>query len=126
MDEALLLNEQDFLTEGSISNVFLVAHSGLVTPSVASGILPGITRGVVMELAEALKIKVAEDNVRLKDLKHFDEAFLTNSVMEIMPLVGVRDDTGKIIPIGSGKPGEITKKLMSAYRELVEIETAPK
>ncbi|MFC1903409.1 aminotransferase class IV [Chloroflexota bacterium] len=126
MDEVLLLNEQSFITEGSISNVFLAAHSGLVTPPVTSGILPGITRGVVMELAETLKIRVVEDNVRLEDLKHFEEAFLTNSVMEVMPLVGVRDDAGKITPIGSGKPGKITTRLMSAYREMVERETAPR
>ena len=126
LDEALLLNERDFITEGSISNVFFVAHSGLITPPLESGILPGITREVVMELADTLKIQVTEGEVRLEDLEQFAEAFLTNSVMELMPLVEVRDKTGKVITIGSGKPGKITRKLMSAYREMVERETAPK
>jgi branched-chain amino acid aminotransferase group I len=126
LDEALLLNERDFIAEGSISNVFLVANSGLITPPVESGILPGVTRQVVLELASALDISVREVDIRLEDLRHFGEAFLTNSVMELMPLVEVRDNAGKIVTIGSGKPGQITKKLMTAYRELVERETAPK
>ena len=126
LDESLLLNERDFITEGSISNVFFVTSSGLITPSIESGILPGITRQVVMELAGALDINVREVDIRLEDLGHFDEAFLTNSVMELMPLVAVRDNAGKIITIGSGKPGQSTKKLMVAYREMVERETAPK
>ena len=126
LDESLLLNERGFITEGSISNVFFVAHSGLVTPPVESGILPGITREVVMELADALGINVTEGEVRLEDLGQFDEAFLTNSVMEIMPLVEVRDNAGEDITIGSGRPGKITRRLMAAYRERVERETALK
>ena len=126
LDESLLLNERGFITEGSISNVFFVAHSGLVTPPVESGILPGITREVVMELADALGIDVTEGEVRLEDLGQFDEAFLTNSVMEIMPLVEVRDNAGEVITIGSGRPGKITRRLMAAYRERVERETALK
>ena len=126
LDESLLLNERGLITEGSISNVFFVAHSGLVTPPVESGILPGITREVVMELADALGINVTEGEVRLEDLGQFDEAFLTNSVMEIMPLVEVRDNAGEVITIGSGRPGKITRRLMAAYREMVERETALK
>jgi len=126
LDEALLLNERDFITEGSISNVFFVTHSGLITPPLESGILPGITREVVMELADTLKIKITEAEVRLEDLEQFAEAFLTNSVMELIPLVEVRDKAGKVITIGSGRPGKITQRLISAYREMVERETAPK
>ena len=124
LDESLLLNERGLITEGSISNVFFASHSGLVTPPVESGILPGITREVVMELADALGINVTEGEVRLEDLGQFDEAFLTNSVMEIMPLVEVRDNAGEVITIGSGRPGKITKRLMAAYREMVERETS--
>jgi len=121
LNEALLLNEHGVIAEGSISNVFFAtSHSGLVTPSLASGILPGVTREVVMELASNLGINITEDEVRLDDLGQFDEAFLTNSVMEIMPLVGVRDGTGKDITIGLGKPGKLTKRLTAAYKEMVE------
>jgi branched-chain amino acid aminotransferase len=126
LDESLLLNERAFITEGSISNVFFVANSGLITPPVESGILPGVTRQAVMELAGALDINVSEVDIRLEDLGHFDEAFLTNSIIELMPLVEVRDNAGKVVTIGSGRPGEITRKLMAAYREMVEKETAPK
>ena len=98
------------MAEGSGSNVFFVKASGLVTPSLESGILPGITREVVMELAEALGISVTEGDVSLADLGRFDEAFLTNSVIEIMPLVAVRDEAGQTITIGSGKPGRITRR----------------
>ncbi len=125
-DEALLLNERGYVTEGSISNVFFVTCSGLITPPVESGILPGITRGVVMELANSLKIKVTEREISLKDLAQFDEAFLTNSVMEIMPLVEVRNKAGKVITIGPGRPGKITRRMMAAYKEMVERETTLK
>ena len=124
MDEALLLNEAGFITEGSVSNVFFVKASGLVTtPPLESGILPGITREMVMEMADTMGISVTEGNVSPDDLTQFDEAFLTNSVMEIMPLVAVRDEAGRTMAIGSGKPGEVTKRLMAAYKELVARET---
>jgi branched-chain amino acid aminotransferase len=123
LDEALLLNDRGFIAEGGGSNVFFVKDSGLVTPSLESGILPGITRGVVIELAEALGIAVAEGDVSLADLKRCNEAFFTNSMIEIMPLVMVRDDRGQNMTIGSGEPGEVTKKLMAAYKERVEKET---
>ncbi len=126
LDESLLLNEHGFITEGSVSNVFFATRSALVTPPVGSGLLPGITRGVVMELAAAGQIKVIESEVRLEDLRYFDEAFLTNSVMEIMPLIEVRGGAGEMIPVGPGRPGKITGKLMAAYRAMVEKETAPK
>ncbi|MAF85991.1 MAG: branched-chain amino acid aminotransferase [Dehalococcoidales bacterium] len=125
LDESLLLNEHGLVTEGSISNVFLVTPaSGLVTPAVASGLLPGITRQVAMELADSSGINAVESEVKLADLKQFKEAFLTNSLMEIMPLVEVRDNTGKVISIGLGSPGPVTRKLIAAYREMVEQHTS--
>jgi len=123
LDESLLLNEQGSITEGSTSNIFFAASGSLVTPSLKSGILPGITREVVIEMAGALGISVTGSEVRLEDLKQFDEAFLTNSMMEIIPLVAVRDITGKVIAIGSGKPGKVTRQLMAAYKEMVERDT---
>ena len=123
VDEALLLNERGFVAEGSISNVFFVTHGELFTPPVESGILTGITRETVLELAAGSKIRAAEADIRVEDLPRFDEAFLTNSVLEIMPLVAVRDKAGKTVSFGSGKPGEVTKRLMSAYREMVARET---
>ena len=124
LDEALLLNENGCFTEGSISNIFFItSDSGLATPSLQSGILSGITRMVVMELAGSNGINVTEKDIKSGELINFKEAFLTNSVMEIMPLVEVRESTGKTITIGSGKPGSLTKRLMAAYKNLVERET---
>ena len=123
VDEALLLNEHGAIAEGSISNVFFAAGDGLVTPTLGSGILPGITREAVIALATGSKIKVVEAEIGGEDLPRFDEAFLTNSVLEIMPLVAIRDRAGKTIVIGAGRPGKITRRLMSAYREMVARET---
>lgn len=124
-DEALLMNDAGEITEGTTCNVFFVdSRRGLVTPSLECGLLPGITREVVIEVAGSLGIKVAEAEVRHEDLGQFSEAFLTNSVIEIMPLAEIRESTDKIIKIGSGKPGKLTMRLMAAYRERVERETA--
>jgi branched-chain amino acid aminotransferase len=123
MDEALLLNECDVIAEGSISNVFFVRHGELFTPPLKSGILPGITREAVLELAAGSKIRAAEAEIRVEDLPGFGEAFLTNSVLEMMPLVAVRGKTGQTISFGSGKPGETTQRLITAYREMVARET---
>jgi branched-chain amino acid aminotransferase group I len=121
-DEALLLNERGLLCEGSMTNVFLAAAGTLVTPGEESGCLPGITRRAVIELASGLGIAAAEREVELDELLQADEAFVTNSVLGIMPL---REVDGR--PIG-GRSGErdaagATERLMSAYRELVSQET---
>ena len=113
-DEAILLNEQGFVAECSTSNIFLVVGGRLLTPSAESGILPGVTREEIIELAFNLGIAVEEEEISLAALLRANEAFLTNSIVEVMPIVEV---DGK--PIGTGKPGEVTKRLMAAYRELV-------
>ena len=114
-DEALLLNEQGYLAEGSTANIFLASNGELVTPSVESGVLPGITREVVLEIARASNIKTVERQVELKELVEAEEAFVSNSILEIMPLTWFE---GK--PIGLGKPGQLTKKLLAAYRKFVD------
>jgi branched-chain amino acid aminotransferase len=113
-DEAILLNERGFVAECSTSNIFLVVGGRLLTPSAESGILPGVTREEVIEMAPSLGVAVGEEEISLAVLRRADEAFLTNSVVEVMPIVEV---DGK--PVGTGKPGQVTKILMEAYRELV-------
>jgi branched-chain amino acid aminotransferase len=113
-DEAILLNEQGYLAEGSITNIFLVSKDELITPSLESGVLPGITREAVLEIAQALNIETVERQVELKELVEAEEAFVTNSILELMPLTWFE---GK--PIATGKPGQLTRKLLAAYRELV-------
>ena len=120
-DEALLLNERGFLCEGSTSNVFLVSGGNLITPNEESGCLSGITRQTVIELASELGISVIQQEIKLEELRQADEAFLTNSILELMPL---RTVDGK--PIGGGiekeRSGKVTESLMKAYRELVARE----
>jgi len=117
--EALLLNTQGFIAEGAASNLFLVRDGTLVTPGIEAGALPGITRQVVMELAGEEGMGVEEANVTLPDLFGAGEAFLTNSVMELMPLVGV---DGR--PLGPGRPGPLTERLARGYRDLIAREAS--
>ena len=116
-DEAVLRNEKGYLAEGSTSNIFLVSKGMLITPSLESGILPGITRGAVLEIAQALNIKVVEKDVELTELTEAEEAFITNSILEIMPLTWF---DGK--PVDASKAGQLTGKLIAAYKELVSEE----
>ncbi|NWF77673.1 MAG: aminotransferase class IV [Chloroflexi bacterium] len=114
-DEAILLNEQGYLAEGSTTNIFLVSKGELITPSLKSGVLPGITRETVLEIARSLNIKTQERQVELKELDEAEEAFVTNSILELMPLTWFENK-----PIGTGKPGQLTRELLTAYRKLVE------
>lgn len=114
VDEAICLNEKGMLAEAGMSNVFMVVDGTLKTPGIASGFLPGVTREAVLEIARKLEIPVSEDDITLDELFQADEAFLTNSVMEVMPLTEV---DGKLI--GSGTPGQVTWKLTAAYEEMV-------
>jgi branched-subunit amino acid aminotransferase/4-amino-4-deoxychorismate lyase len=116
VDHAILLNDDGLVAEGGSSNVFCVKGGTLYTPAERCGVLPGITRDVVLrELAPSLAIAAEEVDMALADLVEADEAFLTNSMFEIMPLTNVADWV-----IGSGHPGALTLRLMKAYKALVE------
>jgi branched-subunit amino acid aminotransferase/4-amino-4-deoxychorismate lyase len=117
--EALLLNPRGFLADGAASNLFLVRDGTLLTPGVEAGALPGITRQVVMEMAGEEGIEVVETSLAPPDLFGAEEAFLTNSVMELMPLVAV---DGR--QVGPGRPGPLTGRLARRYRDLVAQETS--
>jgi branched-chain amino acid aminotransferase len=114
VDEVVLPNEQGFLAEGGTSNIFLLNRQTLITPSIETGALPGITREVVLELAKLMEVTMVVKQVELEELRAAAEAFLTNSIIEIMPLTRLDNK-----PIGSGKPGPVTQTLMSSYRRLV-------
>jgi len=117
IDEGILLNTVGDVTEASTSNIFLVKKGIIITPPEESGLLPGITRGVVQELAHNLGLKAYKRRVFLDDLMGAEEAFLTNSLIEIMPLVEVDGRR-----IGKGKPGPVTQKIHKAYQDLVKRE----
>ena len=113
VDEAVCLNDKGLLAEASMSNIFLVNDGILRTPGEESGILPGITRGVILELALKLGIKALREDIRPSELFQAQEAFLTNSLIEVMPLTEIE---GK--PVASGRPGALTRRLLAAYRKL--------
>ena len=117
VDEALCLNEKGLLAEASMSNIFLVTDGILRTPGQESGVLPGITRETILELASQLGINTLEQDIRLDELFQAQEAFLTNSLVEVMPLIEVDGEF-----IGSGRPGSLTQRLMVAYKKLVLAE----
>jgi len=110
--EAIFLNSQGYIAEGSVSNFFLIKNNRLITPDLTQGILPGITREVILELAHQNNIPAEEREVTKEELFDADECFLTNSLMEIMPLVKVDN-----LQIGSGCPGTITQLFHQQYRQ---------
>jgi branched-chain amino acid aminotransferase len=117
--EAILLNAQSRVLEGATSNVFLLQGRALRTPSSRLGLLPGLTRNRVLELAEDAGLETQKTASDLRDLLLADEVFLTGSVKEIVPVVGI--DRSRI---GDGRPGRWTRELQQAYREDVEASRA--
>ncbi len=113
--EALLLNHRGEVTEGTGSNVFAVQGGHLRTPAVESGILAGITRGVVLRMARALRIPTEETRLAVGDLTGADECFLTNTTVEVLPVTQVDGQR-----IGNGRPGEITRRLHGSFRDSLD------
>jgi len=112
--EGLMLNEQGFVAECTGDNLFLVRDGGLFTPPISDGGLDGITRGVIFELAAQLGIEVREQTLTRYDIYTADECFLTGTAAEVIPVVSLDQR-----PIGTGRPGELTKRLLDAFHELV-------
>jgi len=110
--EAIMLNPLGFVAECTGDNIFIVSRGRLLTPPPDAGILEGITRQVVMELAERAGIPVAEQQLTRFDLYVADECFLSGTAAEIIPVVRIdsRD-------IGDGTPGKITLQLLQMFRE---------
>jgi len=113
--EAIFLNTNLKLTEGAVSNLFFVRDKNLYTPDITCGLLAGITRQTVIDLATARGYQVIAGEYVLEDLLAADEAFLTNSLMEVMPLCQVNET-----PINRSKPGPTTRELLQYYRKLTE------
>jgi branched-chain amino acid aminotransferase len=112
--EALMLNHRDEVAECTGDNIFLVKSGCLVTPATDAGILEGITRQAVMDLAQEAGMEVREPTIKLDDVYEADECFLTGSAAEVVPVVQVDD-----CQIGTGTPGPVTCDLMKRFRELV-------
>ncbi|MGI6415663.1 MAG: branched-chain-amino-acid transaminase [Thermoguttaceae bacterium] len=111
--EALMLNHKGEVTECTGDNIFLVRDGRLLTPPVDAGILEGVTRGAVLELAEAAGIPVREVPLTRHDVYIADECFLTGTAAEVIPVVKVDSR-----PIGDGRPGTITRDLIERFHKL--------
>jgi branched-chain amino acid aminotransferase len=111
--EGIMLNHSGYLTEGTVSNIFFVKKDTLCTPSIASGILDGITRRLVLEIASEAGIPTRQSRFRKEDLYSADEVFLSNTTMEVMPVAEVDDIT---VP---ASPGRITRLLQRKFRDRV-------
>jgi branched-chain amino acid aminotransferase len=107
-----MLNPDGDVAEGSMSNVFLVAKGGIQTPPLSAGILEGITRELVIEVARERGFAVEERGFKPQELLDADEVFITASARQIVPIVQVNDTR-----IGNGKPGPVTTALIAAYRK---------
>src|SRR5262249_40336167 len=112
--EALMLNHKGEIAEGTGDNIFLLERGVLKTPPTEAGILEGITRGAVIELARAANIPVKETALTRHDVYSADECFLTGTAAEVVPIVKC---DGR--QIGNGRPGPITKQLREHFQEIV-------
>ena len=118
--EAILVDPDGCVVEGAMRNLFAVIDGALVTPPLTRGFLPGITRATVLEIAQQQSLPCAERDLPLTELYTADEAFLTSSLAEILPIASVDAH-----PIGASAPGAITRALTDGYRALVAEELAP-
>jgi len=111
--ETLFLDIDGYLAEGSADNIFVIKNNKIYTPRLGS-ILAGITRQTAIELAKDMGISVEEKNLKLEDIFTADEAFLTGTAIEIMPIRSIDDKL-----LGSGEAGKITKNIQKNYLDLV-------
>lgn len=119
-EEAIMLNAEGFVSECTGDNIFIVKNGKLSTPPLSAGALYGITRQVVIEIAEQAGIAVSEPNLTRYDLFNADECFLTGTGAEIVPVVKVDGRR-----IGTGKPGQFTKRLVAEYHSLTKVSGEP-
>ena len=114
VDEAILLDHNGNVSEAPGENIFIVRDGKLATPTLASSALEGITRDAIIKIANDLDIDFLERDVTRSELIISDEIFLTGTAAEITPIISM--DSKKI---GNGKPGDITKKMMQEYTDIV-------
>jgi branched-chain amino acid aminotransferase len=113
--EALWFTTDNRLAEGCISNVFLVKNSALYTPLTTMPVLLGIARKTVLEIASKNSIQAVEKDLYINDLLDADEVFLTNVIMQVMPVNGIEKHT-----VGNGKVGQVTERLRKLFEEFVK------
>lgn len=117
VDEALFMHELGSVTESTASNFGVVSHGAILTPPCWLGLLPGVTREVLFELAQELGVPAAESPLTRHDIYNAEEAFLTSTLKEVLAVTRVDGRT-----IGTGRPGPVTQRLLRAFRRLVTRE----
>ncbi len=116
-DEVVLMNNNKKVVEGSHTNIFMVKNSRLITPPLKDGALNGITRHSVLRLAKSMHIACQVKSITPKMLKSADEIFVTNSIIELMPVVSFEQRK-----ISQGNPGETTLALLTAYKQQITAD----
>lgn len=112
--DAILLNMKGYVTEGTTNNIWMVKNDVVITPPLEAGLLEGITRRTLLDIGRQNGIKMVEDNFTPDELKSAQEAFLTSSTREIVPIIKIDEEL-----IGEGKPGSMYMKLHQIYRNFV-------
>lgn len=112
--EGLYVTERGEVTEGTTSNLFVVERETVITPPLAAGILPGVTRDLVLTLARRAGLRVREERLTVQRLRRAHEVFVTGSSIEVMPIVRL---DGRAI--GTGVPGAVTRRLQERYARRV-------
>ncbi|MHC5057971.1 MAG: branched-chain-amino-acid transaminase [Planctomycetota bacterium] len=118
--EGLMLNHLGYVAEATGDNIFIWRDQHLLTPPTYAGLLEGITRQVVLEMAEEMELSPREEMLTLYQVYSADECFLTGTAAEIAPVSRL---DGRMI--GDGKPGPITKRLMARFKEVTVAEGVP-
>jgi branched-chain amino acid aminotransferase len=116
-DEAVMLNHLGYVAECTGDNIFIVRDQRLLTPPIAAGILEGITRDEIIDIARNAGIEVREENLTRQDLYTADECFLTGTAAEVVPVVKIDKRT-----IGDGKPGLVTKRLAEEFHRRTRMK----
>ena len=115
--EALWFTVDNRLAEGCVSNVFLVKNSAFYTPPIATPVLAGVTRKTICQLALKNSIEFVEKDLYISDVLGADGIFLTNVIMQVMPVTSVEKHT-----VGDGRVGAMTKKLQKDFDDFVRNE----
>lgn len=118
--EGLMLTSQGKLAEGIVSNIFFISNNTLCTPDIGTGILPGITRERVLELAAETGLRTEEGYYTWEQLQSADEVFITNSVQEIVPVTTLWNEQ-EAVNMSGGRCGRYTGELLTLYRERTEL-----
>ncbi|HOX37422.1 MAG TPA: aminotransferase class IV [Candidatus Brocadiia bacterium] len=121
-DEALILSTDSAITECSTANFFICAHDRIITPPVSDRLLPGVTRAVVMTIARRCGMDCEETSLTINSTEKWDECFITNSLMEIMPVRKIMAGPGTVWE--KPAPGLLTARLRKEYRDLIETESS--